>query len=155
MKMWVKKMNKHGMHLLHAGETVVTAVPSQRAGSLNGQVARQVGGLVGAAVAAAMNKKGDGGAMPSGVADTIPEGDAVYVVTDQRLAAITYTAMGAKPKELVGSYEYRQIAGVTAEKGNLASVVSVAFIDGSVGMFDVPRMAKPDKFVEALQAKIA
>jgi len=34
MKMWVKKMDKHGMHLLHRGETVETAVPSQPTGSM-------------------------------------------------------------------------------------------------------------------------
>lgn len=95
MKMWVKKMNEHGMHLLHPGESVGTAVPSQATGSMNGNVARQVGGLVGAAVHAAVSKKQDGGsAAAGGMADTMPKGDAVYVVTDQRLAAITYTVLG-------------------------------------------------------------
>jgi hypothetical protein len=156
MKMWVKKMNKHGMHLLHAGENVETAIPSQASGSLNGNVARQVGGLVGAAVHAAMSKKQDAEATAvGGLADTMPNGDAVYVVTDQRLAAITYTALGAKPNELVGSYGYDQIAGVAAVKGRLASTVTLNFTDGSVGEFEVPRMAKPEKFVEILQSKVA
>ena len=155
MKMWVKKMNKHGMHLLHAGESVETAVPSQSTGSMNGNVARQVGGLVGAAVHAAMSKKQDGGAAPAGgMADTMPRGDAVYVVTDQRLAVITYTVLGGKPDELVGSYRYDEIAGVEAAKGRLASTVTVRFSDGSVGAFEVPRMAKPEKFVEVLESKI-
>jgi len=49
MKMWVKKMDKHGMHLLHRGETVETAVPSQPTGSMgvrgsSGSQDRVVGG---------------------------------------------------------------------------------------------------------------
>jgi len=155
MKMWVKKMNKHGMHLLHAGETVETAVPSQSTGSLNGNVARQVGGLVGAAVHAAMSKKQSDDVPPAaGIADTMPNGDAVYVVTDQRLAAITYTVLGGKPDELVGSYRYDEIAGVESAKGRLASTVTLRFADGSAGAFEVPRMGKPEKFVEVLEAKI-
>ena len=155
MKMWVKKMNKHGMHLLQAGENVETAVPSQSAGSMNGNVARQVGGLVGAAVHAAMSKKQDESvATAPGIADTMPDGDAVYVVTDQRLAAITYTVLGGKPDELVGSYSYDQISGVESAKGRLASAVTLTFTDGSIGTFEVPRMGKPEKFVEVLQGKI-
>ncbi len=155
MKMWVKKMNKHGMHLLHAGEIVETAVPSQASGSMNSQVGRQVGGLVGAAVSAAINKKAAQPERPGGLADSVPTGDTVYVVTDQRLAAISYTVLGAKPDELVASYRYQDIAGVEAKKGRLASTVTLSFIDGSAARFEVPRMAKPERFVEALEAKIA
>ncbi len=156
MKMWVKKMNKHGMHLLHAGETVETAVPSQATGSMNSQVGRQVGGLVGAAVSAAINKKNAAPEQQAGgLADSVPSGDAVYVITDQRLAAISYTVLGGKPDELVASYDYRDIAGVEAKKGRMASTVSLSFNDGSVAAFEVPRMAKPERFVEALQAKVA
>ncbi len=156
MKMWVKKMNKHGMHLLHAGEVVETAVPSQATGSMNSQVGRQVGGLVGAAVSAAINKKAaQPEQQPAGLADSVPTGDTVYVVTDQRLAAISYTVMSAKPDELVASFRYQDIAGVEAKKGRLASTVTLSFLDGSAAAFEVPRMAKPEKFVQALSAKVA
>jgi len=154
MKMWVKKMNKHGMHLLNPGEVVESAAPSQASGSMNGTVARQVGGLVGAAVHAAMNKKSNDPSPAGGTADTMPTGDAVYVITDQRLAAISYTALAAKPEELVGSYRYEQLAGIELNKGRLASAVTLKFDDGSEGTFEVPRMAKPEKFVDALRAKI-
>jgi len=154
MKMWLKKMNKHGMHLLNAGETVESAVPTQSAGSMNGTVSRQLGGIVGAAVNAAVSRNKDGGAAPAGLAESIPSSNAVYVITDQRLAVITYTAMGAKPKDLVASYDYGQIAGVEMKKGKLASTISLTFNDNSVGVFEIPRMGKPDKFVDALEAKI-
>jgi hypothetical protein len=88
------------------------------------------------------------------MADTMPRGDAVYVVTDQRLAAITYTVLGGKPNELVGSYRFDQITDVQAAKGRLATTVSLTFSDGSVGAFEVPRMAKPDKFAELLETRI-
>lgn len=157
MKMWVKKMNKHGMHLLHAGEIVETAVPSQATGSMNSQVGRQVGGLVGAAVSAAINKKSSAAQAdsPAGLAETVPSGDAVYVMTDERLAAISYTVLGGKPDELVASFRYQDIAGVAAAKGRLASTVTLSFNDGSSASFEVPRMAKPEKFVAALETKVA
>lgn len=136
---------------LQPGERVVAATKAQVLGGtmkmakLTGLTVG-IGGLVGAAAAAAVDPGGDD------VGKRLAAGAAV-AVTDRRLLVLSVTKLGANPKDLVLSVDRAQVSGVEEGTTRAAMVKMATFTvqvaESAAGEpvelgFEVPKVATKD-----------
>ena len=136
---------------LRAGENVVAACTTNPKGSVKRMTAIQVGGLVGAAVAAATDKGGKAEeTAPDSLASRYPEGQMFLVVTTQRLLVAKVAAMSGKPKELMAEWDRGEVSGILVEKGKLAHPMTITFTDGSSVTCEGAKGTDPSALADAL-----
>ncbi|MFN2390221.1 MAG: PH domain-containing protein [Actinomycetota bacterium] len=141
-----KLQNKAG-EVLRPGEQLLSAIRAQPRGSTTGMA---VGGLVGGAIAGRQASKAQAGAAEGSVAKSWPQGKFALGLTDQRLLAFNYTALG-KPKDLTGEFPLDQVASVDVDKKMVANSVRFSFTDGSSIEVECPKLEKVGDFVAAFQ----
>ena len=147
-----KKVNKKS-ELLNAGEQCVAATIVMQKGHFKKSVtAGAIGGVVGAGIAAAMNK-GDDEVTEGTMADGfLPQNDAILALTDQRWVVFSKSVMSGGPKEVISSMEHGDITAIDNQKGKLMNELTLHFSDGSALRVESPKANKPEKLVEARAA---
>ncbi|MEM9464250.1 MAG: hypothetical protein AAGA90_02700 [Actinomycetota bacterium] len=144
-----KKVNKKP-ELLEAGESCAAATCILKAGQFNRSVAiGAIGGLAGAAVAAALNR-GEEDAQEGTMADTFPRlHQAILALTDRGWIVFEQSAMSGGPKAVHTRLEHGDITGLELEKGKLMNRLTLTFRDGSDITMEAPKANKPQKLVDA------
>ena len=127
-----------GVHDAQAGVFV------SRRGAIGAGAASGAGGLVGAAIATAVGKKGQDSAINLG-----DEFGYLAVMPDNRLVLFKTkrSLMAMKPKLLEETWAEAPLSDVTQSaftKGKLVSVLEIEFADGSNWQFDVARNNRKD-----------
>ena len=127
-----------GVHDAQAGVIV------SRRGAIGAGAASGAGGLVGAAIATGVGKKGQGSAINLG-----DEIGYLAVMPDDKLVLFKTkrSLMAMKPKLLEETWAEAPLSGVTQSaftKGTLVSVLEIEFADGSNWQFDVARNNRKD-----------
>ena len=145
---YADKLQKAAEGMLRPGEQVRGAIRTQPRGTV---AATGVGGLIGAGIAQRQASKARAGAGEGSTAASWPAGKFALGVTDQRLVAFSFTAMG-KPKELQAEAPLDQVADVQLGKAKLTKAVQVAFADGSAIELECGKLEKVDDFVSAFRA---
>lgn len=144
---FTKKVRKHAADTLEPGEQVLSAAVVAPRGSVTKQaIAGGVGGLVGAGIAAAVDKKRNAGAAdaPQGSwAEQFPKKKVFMSVTDRRVVIHAFGEMSGRPKEILGWIPREAIAGLQIDKGRLAHPATLHFSDGSAYEMDVMRGTDP------------
>lgn len=149
-----KKVEKAGDAIgLLPGEQVEAACTTNPKGSVKRMAFTQSAGLIGAAVAAATDRKssdGDVELAADALAARYPGGQLFLIVTDQRVLATKVAAMSGKPKELVAEWRRDEVVSIEVEKGKLALPMSIAFSDGSVVNCEGAKGTDPQSLAAAL-----
>ena len=144
-----KKVNKKS-ELMNAGEECLAATVVMKKGHFKKSVtAGAIGGVVGAGIAAAMNKGDDQVAEGTMADGFLPQNDAILALTDQRWVVFSKSVMSGGPKELISSIDHADITAVDNEKGKLMNELTLHFSDGSALRVEAPKANKPEKLVEA------
>jgi len=149
----VKKVEKARDDLgLLPGEEVLAACTTNAKGSMKRMaIMGGIGGAVGAGIAAASDRKKDGGDVAvDSMAARYPGSQLFLVVTDRRMLATTVGAMSGKPKELVAEWSRDELSSIEVERGKLASTVTITFADGSAVECESPRATDPESLAAAL-----
>ncbi|MFN2526394.1 MAG: hypothetical protein ABR505_09060 [Actinomycetota bacterium] len=122
----------------------IASVFVARRGSIGAGAAMGAGGLVGAAIAVKMDKKGANSPIAAGIG----KGAFLTVMPDSLvLYNIKKNLMNFKPKrsdEVLGQVQRAQLTGSRLKKGKLVSILELDFSDGSAWEFDVPRQFRKD-----------
>lgn len=144
-----KKVNKKSELMNPREECLAATVVMQKGHFKKSVTAGAIGGVVGAAAAAAMNK-GDKEVVEGTMADGfLPQNDAILALTDQRWVVFSKSVMSGGPKELISSIDHADITAVDNEKGKLMNELTLHFSDGSALRVEAPKANKPEKLVEA------
>ena len=133
---------------LRPSETVLAAIRTQPRGTV---MATGVGGLVGGALAQRQASKARAGAAEGSTAASWPAGKFALGLTNERLVAFGFTAMG-KPKDLQAEVPLEQVAEVRSGKAKITKAVEVAFADGSAIELECGKLEKVDDFVSKFTA---
>lgn len=144
-----KKVKAHRSDVLHPGEEVVAAINALPPGSTKRAIGFGIGGAVGGVIAAAgqRGKEGDGDG-EGGAAARIPAGkNVVLAVTPLRFLVFEHKMVSGNPGELFAEFPLRDVS-VEAEKRKLTHLVTLGFSDGTSVAFEMPRAAKPERFLE-------
>ncbi len=144
----MKKVHKAGDKLgLRPGEEVLAACTTNPTGTVKRMAAVQLGGIVGAAIAARGDKATEGPAEDS-MAAAFPEGRLFLFVTDQRLMAASVSTMSGNPKELVAEWPRSSVASIEVAKGKLALPMTITFGDGSSVVCEGAKGTNPESLAE-------
>lgn len=109
------------------------------------QAAGQVGGLVGAAAASALQRGGE--------ATDAPEGNQVVAVTDDELVTTTFSNLvGIKAKRVTARLPRTEITGADLVGKKIIKTLTIHLADGSAWAFDCRTASHKDaaRVVEAL-----
>ena len=147
-----KKVNKKS-ELLEAGESCVAATGILKAGQFNKSVAMgAIGGIVGQAVAAAINR-GEEGPEDGTMAEVFPRmNQAILALTDRRWIVFEQSAMSGGPKAIHTVLEHADITALDMEKGKLMNRLTLTFRDGSDITMEAPKANKPQQLLDAAAA---
>lgn len=148
MSGYADKLQKSVGDVLRPGERVLAAIRTQPGGTTTGMA---IGGVIGAAVAGRKAAKVRANATEGSVASSWPAGRFALGLTDQRLLAFNYTAMG-KPKDLQAELPLDQVAAVELGKKKIMNAVHLGFADGSAIEVECAKLEKVGDFVSAFQA---
>jgi hypothetical protein len=150
---WAKKIEKHVGDDLQPGERLLQGAFVQPLGTSKQMMARSLGGIAGAAIAAKMRGKQGPDAGP-GIGDEFPSTPLVLGITDQRLIAWGHSTMLGRPKGLVLAVPVTQVAGVEADKGKASYKITTWFTDGSAVGYEAQRIGNDlDDFLAAFPAE--
>jgi hypothetical protein len=144
---YADKLEKAASGVLRPGEKVLGAIRTQPRGSVTGAA---VGGLIGTAVADRQAKKAREGMGEGTVAASWPSGKLAFGLTDQRVLAFNFTAMG-KPKDLQTEIPLDQVADIRLGKAKITKAVQVEFTDGSAIELECGKLEKVDDFISAFK----
>lgn len=149
---WTKKISKVAGDVLQPGEQLREGMFVQASGTTSHLMARSLGGIAGAAIAAKLRTKDDGSIdSTSGTAGAMPDGPIVLGLTDQRLLVFSHSKLSGKPKDLVHSLTKADLAAVDVQKGTATSKVTLVFADGTAKQYEAPRIGNdPDAFAAAV-----
>ena len=151
MASWEQKIMKSVGGDLQAGEQLLAGLIAQPAGMMRGMMSRQLGGLIGAAIAARMGNGDEALVSDRGIAAQFTDGPLVLGVTDQRLIAWTWAKLTGKPKDLHGSIPRDQVVDVQTDKKTSTHALVILFSDGTGRLYEVPKIGTDvDAFVAAL-----
>ncbi len=125
-----KKVEKAGDKLgLRPGETVIAGCTTNPKGTIKHMIAKEVGGIAGAAMAG----RGEGTQAPTEgtLGSRFPSGQRFLVVTDQRVFTCALSALTGSPKTIDAEWERSEIESLSVEKGRMSSPLTIVFSDGS------------------------
>jgi hypothetical protein len=145
---YADKLEKAAGGVLRPGERVLGAIRTQPRGTVTGTA---VGGLIGAAVADRQAKKARAGMSEGSIAASWPSGKLAFGVTDQRVLAFNFSAMG-KPKDLKAEIPLDQVSDIRQGKAKITKAVQVEFADGSAIELECGKLEKVDDFIAAFKS---
>lgn len=160
---WQARVTKERSHDLRAGEQVIAATYFQGRGSAVGQIMfGAVTGIVGGAIAnrialdqrnAHLDRSREGFHRPEGsVAAAVPDDKGILAITDQRLIVFAYKqgVFSTKILDTLVDIPLEHLVGWSYTPKKVASVLNLAFDDGSDTGIELPMANKPDRFADAL-----
>jgi len=152
---WKKKIEKSVGGDIEAGEVLVEGMLLQPSGMVKGLVAKEVGGLAGAAIASRMGRSAEDATAPiGGTAAAFPDGPIVVGLTDRRLVAWSWAKLTGKPKELLAAVPRESVAAIDLEKQSATYRVTVTFGDGSSRVYEAPKLGnQAPELVEAFAGR--
>lgn len=142
---YADKLQDKAGEVLRPGERIISAVRVQPRGTTTGMA---VGGLVGGAIAGRQASKAQANMVAGSSASKWPGGKFALGLTDQRLLAFNYTAMG-KPKEMIGEIPLQDVAKVELESKKLMQAVRFDFSDTSSVVVECAKLEKVGDFISA------
>jgi hypothetical protein len=145
---YADKLEKAASGVLRPGERLLGAIRTQPRGTVTATAA---GGLIGTAVADRQAKKARAEMGEGTIAAAWPSGKLAFGLTDQRVLAFNYTAMG-KPKDLQTEIPLAQVADIRLGKAKITKAVQVEFTDGSAIELECGKLEKVDDFIAAFKA---
>lgn len=145
---YADKLQQAASGVLRPGETVLAAIRTQPRGTV---AATGVGGLIGGAIAQRQATKARAGAGEGSTAASWPSGKFALGLTDQRLLAFSFSAMG-KPKDLQAEVPLDEVADISPGKAKITKAVQVAFADGSGIELECGKLEKVDDFISKFTA---
>ncbi|HYO60479.1 MAG TPA: hypothetical protein VEU29_01110 [Actinomycetota bacterium] len=145
---YADKVQKAVEDQLRPGEKVLGAIRTQPRGTVMGT---GIGGLVGAAVAQKQAGKARAAAGEGSTAASWPAAKFALSVTDQRLAAFSFSAMG-KPKDLKAETPLDQVVSIEQGNAKITKSVVVSFADGSGIELECGKLEKVDDFISAFNS---
>lgn len=151
MASWTKKITKSVGSDLEPGETLRGGMIVQPAGMMRAMMAREVGGLVGTAIA---KRFGDDASLASdhGTAAMLTEGPLVLGITDRRVIAWTWAKLTGKPKDFHCAIPLDAIADIEIEKKTASHAFAMLFNDGTGRIYEAPKVGNDtEAFVEAFK----
>ena len=95
-------------------------------------VGMAIGGVAGAAVQSAIDRKQDDRSTDEGLAAGWPTGRHLLAITSQRVIVCRMSAMTGRPKEVVAEWPHGDIAAFEIEKKTTGYPFAITFVDGSV-----------------------
>lgn len=160
---WTARVTKDRAADLRDGEAVIAATYFQGRGSATGQIMfGAVTGMVGGALANRIAHSGRGAHLersrsgfhrPEGsVAAEVPDDKGILAITDQRLIVFGYKQgmFSTRILDPVVDIPLERLAGWSYTPKKIASVLNLAFDDGSDTGIELPMANKPDRFAEEL-----
>lgn len=142
---YAEKVQKAVEGQLRPGEQVLGAIRTQPRGTVMGA---GIGGLVGAAVAQRQAGKARASAGEGSIAASWPAAKFALSVTDQRLVAFGFSAMG-KAKDLKAELPLDQVVSIEQGAAKITKSVLVSFGDGSGIELECGKLEKVDDFIAA------
>ncbi|NOX31246.1 MAG: hypothetical protein GXP35_14540 [Actinobacteria bacterium] len=150
----VKKVEKARDELgLLPGEEILAACTTNAKGTMKRMaIMGGIGGVVGAGIAAASDRKkgGEEEVQADAMAERYPGSQLFLVVTDRRMLATTVGAMSGKPKAVAAEWTRDELSSVEVERGKIAHTITINFADGSAVVCESPRGSDPDSLAAAL-----
>jgi hypothetical protein len=147
---WTKKITKAVGGDLAADEHLEDGVFLNPSGTTSGMMGRQAGGLIGAAVAAKMQKNKTATSTlvtDAGLAADWLSKPVVVGLTGRRMLLWSHSQMSGKPKELIGEIPLENVASFSVEKKKATFDTTITFTDGSGILLEAPKIAnKPERF---------
>lgn len=144
---YADKLQEKAGEVLQPGERVLSAIRVQPRGTNTGLA---VGGLIGGAVAGSQAKKAQANMATGSLATKWPAGRFAVGLTEQRLLAFNYTAMG-KPKEMTAEFPLQDVAQVALESKKLTQAVKFEFSDTSSIVVECGAREKVGDFISAFE----
>lgn len=143
-----KKVEKAGEKLgLRPGELVIAGCTTNPKGTIKHMVAREVGGLAGAALAG-RNATSDAPTQGT-MGSRFPSGQRFLVLTDQRVFTCSLSALTGAPKTIDAEWGRGDIVSLTVEKGRMSSPLTMTFADGSAIEVEGAMGSDPASLAEA------
>ncbi len=147
---WTKKITKAVGGDIAADEQLEDGLFLNPSGTTTGLMARQMGGLVGAAIAGKVQKNRSEASelvTDSGLAAEWPEHPVVVGLTGRRMILWSHSQMSGKPKEKVGEIPLEQVARFDVEKNKATYAATIHFSDGTAKVLEAPKIQnKPERF---------
>lgn len=130
----VKKKIEKKAEGLGITEPVLAACTTNPSGTMTRMLAKELGGVAGAAIAS--RKSGDGASdapadPETGAASRFPTGKHFLVLTEQRLLLTGVSTWTGSPTEIIAEWPRAEVQGIDVESGRLADQLSIAFVDGT------------------------
>jgi hypothetical protein len=151
MASWEQKIMKSVGGDLESGEQLLAGVIAQPAGLMRGMMSREIGGMIGAAIAAKVAGADASLVSDRGTAAQFTDGPLVLGVTDRRLIAWTWAKLTGKPKALHGSVPRSLVVDVQTDKKAASHALVIMFADGTGRLYEVPKIGTDvEAFVTAL-----
>ena len=150
---WAKKITKAVGGDLAADEQVEAGLFLQPGGTTGRMMGASLGGVVGAAVAGAAQRKREDSAtavLDEGLAAGFPKERIVLGLTSRQMYVWGHSSLSGKPKGLKMTMPLGDVARVDVDKGKLSSSVTIHFTDGSGAVFEAPKLTDPEGFAAAL-----
>lgn len=125
-----KKVEKAGAKAgLEPGELVLAGCTTNPSGTVTRMMARELSGVVGAAVLG--DRNGEDQSVAGGLADRFVPGQNFVVVTDRRVLLIAMSTLTGKPKELLAAWDRAEVTAIEVGRGKLALPFTIRFTDCS------------------------
>ncbi|HEV2755680.1 MAG TPA: hypothetical protein VG318_07870 [Actinomycetota bacterium] len=143
---YADKLQKAAGDVLRPGETVIGAIRTQPRGTAMGAA----GGIVGAVAVGHQGGKARERATEGSVAASLPTSRFALGLTNERMLAFNYTAMG-KPKDLQNEVPLDAVVNVERGGAKITNSVVVTFGDGSAIELETAKLEKVDDFIDAFK----
>ncbi|MEM7326511.1 MAG: hypothetical protein AAF531_25725 [Actinomycetota bacterium] len=128
-------------------EPVVAACTTNPSGTMTGMLARELGGVAGAAIAA---KAGGTSEDPAtGAAGRFPTGKHFLVLTEQRLLLTGVSTWTGSPTAIVAEWLRAEVQDISVESGRLADRLTIAFTDGTGAQVEGAKGTDPGSVARA------
>ncbi len=147
----VKKKVEKAAGKLGIDEPVAAACTTNPAGTMKKMLSRELGGVLGSAIAGS-NATAD---PETGMASQFPNGQHFLVLTDERLIITSVSLMSGKPKEIVAEWPRDQVVAIQVEKGRMAAPLTVAFADGTAVQVEGAKGTDPGSVAAAFGGEIS
>ncbi|MEM1334751.1 MAG: hypothetical protein AAGG08_14965 [Actinomycetota bacterium] len=148
MASWRKRIERGGGSDLRPHERLLGGIflnPDGHTGSL---MAKEVAGVVGAAVAA---RRRDHEIPPSGLAAVLPDSECWLGLTGSRLLVWRHSVLRGRPGGLITHLPASDLVGVDLTRRRATHAVDLRFADGSARRYEAPRlMNDPVAFASAV-----
>ncbi len=140
----VKKKIEKSANKLGITEPVLAACTTNPSGTMKRMLAKELGGVIGAAMT-------PGGAVDpdNGMASDFPNGQHLLALTETRLLVTSMSALSGKPKEIVAQWPHENISAIEVEDARMSHPMTIVFTDGTALQVEGAKGTNPRSIAEA------